>query len=965
MRNSAIGRRLAPPVIVVLACAVFASSASADAFDAMTNAAAELAPNAIQAENAKPGTPGWDEFASVASQTAVSGYASEISVDHGDSIDFFVTTTAASVKIDVYRTGWYGGVGARLVAAMGSFPGQAQAIPAPDPVTGMVECHWARTATLNIPADWVSGVYLARLTASNGNSSFIFFVVRNDGGSEAINFQTSVTTYHAYNAYGGTSLYDNLTNKSIFRGAHATKVSFDRPFDPLDGNGSGQFFWYEYPFIRWAECKGYDLTYTTNVDTHTNANPLTNHRAFLSLGHDEYWSKQMRDNVQGAIDNGVNVAFFSANSVFWQVRFEPDSSGTPNRTLVGYKEFAIDDVAPGPDPMYGVDNSQVTTHFRDAPVNRPENEMLGVMYQDMVGRSWPYVVQNASHWIYAGSGFTNGTSLPNIVGYEYDKVFNNGHTPPGVTVLSNSPVIGVSEGSGNSFSNSSIYTAPSGAIVFAGGTIQWAWGLDNYAGGNAVNAGFQRTTANILDRFIEGSGTPVPAVSLSPPAIAYGTQLVNTASDTQTSVLTNAGTAPLTITSIAMGGADAGDFAQVNDCPATLAPGEGCTLSVTFTPSAVGSRTAAVEIVDNATGSPHSLPLTGTGQAPGPAVTLTPTSLAFGTVGIGLTSAAKPVTLANTGNGPLTISGIAIAGTHPGDFNQSNDCPGTLAAGGSCTIDVRFAPTATGTRSASLRITDDAPGSPHSVALGGSGTTPLAKVKLSATTLAFGNQVLGVASAVKTLTVTNTGTGPLQIASAATAGDADFAITDDTCSGASVPVSGTCTVRATFTPAVAGARTGRIVLTDNAANSPQSVSLTGTGQTADLRTTLTSNRTTVARNARVNFVATALNGGPGKALGVSLREAIPAGTTFYSATFGTGVACTLPPVGGTGDVVCRPNNALGSINNGGSMRVTITVTATGASGSTITDSATVSTPPGATYDTNAANDTASVSVRIT
>src|SRR4051812_14622071 len=205
--------------------AVFASSAGAATFDGLNGGTAGLVSNAIQTENANPGTPGWDEFASVASQTAVSGYASKSSVNHGDSIDFFVTSTAASVKIDVYRTGWYGGVGARLMAAMGSFPGQAQAIPAPDPVTGKVECHWAKTATLNTPTGWVSGAYVARLTASNGNSSFIFFVVRNDGGPEAIDFQTSVSTYQAYNDYGGTSLYDNLTNKSIYKAAYATKVS--------------------------------------------------------------------------------------------------------------------------------------------------------------------------------------------------------------------------------------------------------------------------------------------------------------------------------------------------------------------------------------------------------------------------------------------------------------------------------------------------------------------------------------------------------------------------------------------------------------------------------------------------------------------------------------------------------------------------------------------------------------------
>src|SRR5437868_3553232 len=263
-----------------------------------TQSTAKAAANPIQVENSNPGTPGWDDFASVSQQDAISGYGSKISVNHGDSIDFFVTTTAANFTIDIFRTGWYQGIGARKMASLGSFPGVHQAIPPPDPVTGMVACKWTKTTTLTIPSTWVTGVYLAKLTASNGNASFIYFVVRNDGGHEDIMFQTSVTTYQAYNQWGGISLYNNTTNKSIYKYAHATKVSFDRPFDPNDSNGAGHYLYVEYYFVRWAESQGYNLTYITDVDTHTNVNPLTNHKAFLSVGHDEYWSKGMRDNVQ-------------------------------------------------------------------------------------------------------------------------------------------------------------------------------------------------------------------------------------------------------------------------------------------------------------------------------------------------------------------------------------------------------------------------------------------------------------------------------------------------------------------------------------------------------------------------------------------------------------------------------------------------------------------------------------------
>src|SRR5437868_4869362 len=579
------------------------------------------ASNPIQVENSNPGTPGWDQFASISQQDAISGYGSKISINHGDSIDFYVTTTAASFTIDIFRTGWYQGIGARKMASLGSFPGVHQAIPPPDRVTGMVACNWTKTTTLTIPSTWVTGVYLAKLTASNGNARFIYFVVRNDGGHEDIMFQTSVTTYQAYNQWGGISLYNNTTNKSVYKYAAATKVSFDRPFDPNDSNGAGHYLYVEYYFVRWAESQGYDLTYATDVDTHTNVNPLTNHKAFLSVGHDEYWSKGMRDNVQNAINASVNVAYFTANADYWQIRFEPNAAGVPNRVQVGYKDFATSTSPPGPDPMWNVNNAIVTTRWRDDPVNKPENALIGVMYQDQVNQNYAYVVQNASNWVYAGTGFVNGSSVPGIVGYEYDKVWNNGYTPSGLTVLSNSPVVGCCEGSGSSDSNSSLYTAASGARVFGAGTIQWSWGLDNCSA-NYANAGIKQTTANILNNFISGAPTPAPVVSLNPTSLSFGNQQVNTTSTAQTVTLTNSGNADLTISSIGLTGTNAGDFAQTNTCPSsssTLAAGANCTISVTFTPTATGTRSASVSITDNASGSPHTVALSGSGtSAPAP-----------------------------------------------------------------------------------------------------------------------------------------------------------------------------------------------------------------------------------------------------------------------------------------------------------------------------------------------------------
>jgi hypothetical protein len=450
-------------------------------------------------ENSNPGDPTWDNFASSLDQRLISGYGSTISVNQGGSVGFYVTTTAASFTIDIYRVGWYGGAGARKMSSLGSFAGINQPQAAPDARYGMVVENWARSTTLNVPSSWVTGVYLAKLTSSAGNSSFIFFNVRNDGGHEKFMFKTSVNTYQAYNIYGGTSLYANNTT---YAGPHAMKVSFDRPFDPADSNGAGHFLWYEYPMLRWLEMSGYDMTYITDVDLDLNSNPLTNHQAILSVGHDEYWSMGERQNVQNAINRGVNAGFFSGNVMYWQVRFEPNGAGVNDRVMVGYKDYAYCPgfaCPPGPDPMVGVNNSVVTTLWRSDPVNQPENAVMGEMFGGEVNNA-NYVVKNASHWIYAGTGFAEGQAIQGIVGYEYDHVVSNGLTPAGFVMLSQSPVIN-SENGQHDLANSGLYTAASGARVWAAGTIQWSYGLDNYGSTTFVNAGIRRATANILANF--------------------------------------------------------------------------------------------------------------------------------------------------------------------------------------------------------------------------------------------------------------------------------------------------------------------------------------------------------------------------------------------------------------------------------------------------------------------------------
>jgi hypothetical protein len=330
-------------------------------------------------------------------------------------------------------------------------------------------------------------------------------------------------------------------------------------------------------------------------------------------------------------------------------------------------------------------------------------------------------------------------------------------------------------------------------------------------------------------RTINLSGTGVaaaaPAATLSPSSLTFASQTEGTTSAPQTITLTNTGETKLSITGISITGANAGDFAQTNNCPASLVAGFSCAISVTFAPTATGARSATLSVADNAAGSPQTATLSGTGLAGSlPAVTLTPPSLTFSNVPVNTTSAGQTSTLKNTGKAALTITNIAVTGGIAGDFAQTNTCPASVAVGGTCTITVTFTPSSVIDQTAAVAITDNAPGSPQSLNLAGNGTAPA--VNLSATTLAFGTQTVGTTSAPKTVTLENVGNLALTISSIVASGD--FAVVSNTCP-ASLGPGLTCTFGVTFKPTATGARTGLVTIKDNAGDSPQFISLSGTG----------------------------------------------------------------------------------------------------------------------------------------
>src|SRR5262245_16753611 len=483
----------------------------------------------VAAENQKPGTADW-EIATPAVEHEIEGYASRTSVNGGDAIDLFVSTTAKRYTVDVFRMGWYGGLGARRVAGPIIRDGIAQDRPAMDPVTGLVECRWrdpVRIETRDADGSWTTGVYLARLTMSpSGLQTFVVFVVRDDARAAPIVFQSSVTTFAAYNNWGGRSLYAFNSGNTPAR-----KVSFDRPYasNPygvrLDGAGDFLRRW-EYNAVRFLEREGYDVTYVTDVDTHERPSLLLRHRVALSVGHDEYWSWPMRKHFEAARDRGVHLAFLGADAGYWQIRFEPDARGDADRTIVAFKEAAgaEDPLAIDGDPR---NNRQVTGRWRDRPTSRPEDRLVGVMYAaDPVDGDM--VVADASHWAFAGTGLRKGDRLAGLLGYEVDAM--SGDPPAGIQRLMHSPFVeigheGVESRSGAAAkaADATIYAAPSGAIVFATGSMQWNWGLDGYnAPGwhpDRVSGAARQITRNVLMHMLATRGAPPPQTKNGPSPI--------------------------------------------------------------------------------------------------------------------------------------------------------------------------------------------------------------------------------------------------------------------------------------------------------------------------------------------------------------------------------------------------------------------------------------------------------------
>lgn len=331
-----------------------------------------------------------------------------------------------------------------------------------------------------------------------------------------------------------------------------------------------------------------------------------------------------------------------------------------------------------------------------------------------------------------------------------------------------------------------------------------------------------------------------PVATLTPTSLSFGGSNLGSAAPTQSLLLSSTGQESLSVNTLSITGLDAADFAKLDNCnaPTVLKPGTSCQITVTFTPTASGSRLAQFTVTDNAPGSPQSVALTGTGLGappPAPAITFIPGTLNFSAVSQGSTSAPLSVTLTNSGNAPLNISSVTLDGSNPADFSapSSNCTAAPIAPGGSCIATESFTPLAVGFRQAALIFADNATGSPQTITLIGTEVNTVSGAVLTflPTTVNFPSLSQGTTSPAQSITVTNSGTAPATITAIALAGGnlSDFSAPSGNCLGAPLLPNTSCVVNEIFTPSAVGVRQASLIFTDNASGNPQLVALIGTG----------------------------------------------------------------------------------------------------------------------------------------
>jgi hypothetical protein len=454
------------------------------------------------AENKKRGTLDW--ICNVNQpEHALEGFASQVSAARGDDVAVFVNTTGRAVQVQAYRMGYYQGLGGRLVWQSDMVAAGAQRGPEVSSL-GTVSCPWSPTLTIAINERWPPGCYLLKLVNDVGQEQFVPLTIRHDTSRASFVFQNSVTTWQAYNLWGNYSLYygPTATGGQAFA-TRARAVSYDRPYPQTWASGAADFVGNELPLLFHLESLGLDLTYWTDVDLHAHPERLARHRCLFSLGHDEYWSRPMRDGASSALAEGMNFAFLGANACYRQIRLDQTSVG-PHRLQVCYKDAAED-------PLALEQPSLTTVDWNQAPLEEPESELIGAMYQSVRAVA-DMVVTDSSSWFFDGCNLSDGQSLPKVILGEYDRYVPSLPGPSNLDVLAHSPVPGQAN-----WSDLTYYTAPgNGGGVLASGSASFVAQLSttgiippNVVPGPwpGVSDVFRRAMENVYGRFGLGPAT--------------------------------------------------------------------------------------------------------------------------------------------------------------------------------------------------------------------------------------------------------------------------------------------------------------------------------------------------------------------------------------------------------------------------------------------------------------------------
>jgi hypothetical protein len=479
------------------------------------------APPSIAAENAAYGTTAWrlpgpPGLLGGEGHGAVAGYVAEQALAPGQTERVYVDAPGArTVTVQVFRMGWYGGRGGRLVLASGPLPVASQPPCTHRSATGLTECTWRATLSFPIPNALPSGVYIVKLSTRAGAQRDCLFVVR-AAHPRGLLVAIPTATYEAYNAWGGDSLYPG---GSLRVGATGTtqgvEVSYDRPYDSQ--TGAGQFFIREVAVVRFLERYGYPVSYTTSESLDGDPAQALGAKALIDAGHSEYWSQRAADALRTARDAGTSLIFLSSDTLAWRVRFAAadgasSEAGRPDHTIVAYKQFAgADPDRADPSGLFPGGGAQLAGSAYDGCISPRVAQAGPPVYRYY---AWTPVASLRPAWLFAGTGITAVTRIPGIVGYELDE--RTPATPPGTQLLGSgagvpcqpetepSPVRGT-------VAQTTLYTARSGALVFATGTLGWEYALSPVPQASpdaplAPDPRVVRMTRNVLARVLSGVG---------------------------------------------------------------------------------------------------------------------------------------------------------------------------------------------------------------------------------------------------------------------------------------------------------------------------------------------------------------------------------------------------------------------------------------------------------------------------